>query len=253
MGKREFLELDARLGELKRRIQQQDLRALAVLQAELEVSWIYHDNALEGIVLSSQEITAALAGTPLPNDLGGALYGTVRAHKAAIDFINQLGPLQAKQVSKRGLITVSLLTQLHELLTPEVKQKGSSYRRRAPVHRVHHHRIAEPDKIPLRMRKLCESLDEISSSTHPLAQAAVAHFEFMAIYPLLQNNGKAARLLMNLLLLRAGYPPAIIPGGERQRYCKSLHAEDGHLADLITDALTNYSIAANQFFDRLTV
>ena len=253
MGEREFFELDARLGELQRRTLQQDSGALEALRAELEIGWIQHDNALEGIVLSRQEIQAALAGAPLPDDHGGALFSAVRNLKTALDFIQRLGQLHARQTSMRGLITVSLLTELHELLTPTDKPKGSSYRRKTSMHRVHHHAIAAADTIPHRLRQLCASLDELPNAAHPLAVAAVAHFELMTIYPWQNNSGKVARLLMNLLLLRTGYPPAIISGGERQRYYESLNAENDRLAGLITDSLTQYSIAAHRFFDKNTV
>lgn len=56
---------------------------------------------------------------------------------------------------------------------------------------------------------------------------------------------------MNLLLVRAGYPPAVIPGTERQPYCESLHAENGRLAGLLADALTRYCHFTERFFDEL--
>jgi len=251
MEERRFFDLDVRLSELSRRRQGEDPRLTAALEAELEVGWIYHDHALEGIVLSPQEIKDALAGKNVAEGRDSALYEGIRAHKAALDLIKELRRSQACQADKHGLITVQLLRHLHELVTPWDKQKGSPYRSGVPLHRAYHHALAGADQIPLRMRKLCESLDEVSTSLHPLVRVAGVHIELMAIYPWPQNNGKVARFLMNLLLLRAGYPPAVIPGVERQRYHESLYVENGRLAELIADALTSYCSSVNQFFDEL--
>lgn len=251
MEERRFFELDSRLDELAKRRQGEDPRITAALQAELEIGWIYHDNALDGIVLSREEIQAALSGRLLPDIREGALYEGIRDHKAAIDLVKTLGQSQVNKSPRRNLVTVPLLKQLHELLSPREKSQGSPYRKSHPVHRNYHHEIAPADTIPERLRKLCETLDEPPSFAHPLVRAAAAHFELMAIYPWPEENGKVARLLMNLLLLRDGYPPAVIPGTERQRYYESLRADNGRLIDLIAETVNSYCVSANQFLRKL--
>jgi Fic family protein len=73
----------------------------------------------------------------------------------------------------------------------------------------------------------------------------------MAIYPWTKNSGKVARLLMNLLLLRDGYPPSVIHSMERQRYYDSLRAENGQLSQLVNDALLNYVNTTLRFLEEL--
>ena len=180
------------------------------------------------------------------------MYEDIRNHKIAVDFVRDLAHQQAVVRKKQGLITVDLIKQIHELLTPEDKSKGNPYRKDNPLHRAYFHEIATPDKIPLRMRKLCEWLDdEESESLHPLTRAAGVHFRLMAIYPWTKNSGKVARLLMNLMLIREGYPPAVIHSIERQRYYDSLRLENGHLAALMLEALSNYVATASRFLDEL--
>ena len=60
----------------------------------------------------------------------------------------------------------------------------------------------------------------------PSKRAAHAHFWLVDIHPFVDGNGRAARLLMNLLLLQAGYPIAIIRNEDRAVYYTAL--EEGH-------------------------
>jgi Fic family protein len=252
MEETRFFELDAKLEALRARKTAEDSRALDAFAEKLDIGWIYHDNALEGVVLSYSEIKDAVDRKMISDVSLVSLYEDIRNHKVAVDFVRDQAQQQQPNRKKRGFITVDFIKQIHELLTPEDKSKGNPYRKDNPLHRAYFHEIASPDKIPLRMRKLCEWLDdEEVESMHPLTRAAGAHFRLMAIYPWTKNSGKVARLLMNLILMREGYPPAVIHSIERQRYYDSLRLENGHLAALMFEALSNYVATANRFLDEL--
>jgi Fic family protein len=57
---------------------------------------------------------------------------------------------------------------------------------------------------------------------HPVTSAADAHFKMVSIHPFVDGNGRSARLLMNMLLIQAGYPPAIIRKEDRGKYLNAL-------------------------------
>ena len=73
---------------------------------------------------------------------------------------------------------------------------------------------------------------------HVLRLAAKAHFHLLHIYPYPKHGGKVARLVMNLLLMSAGYPPAMIHSTERQRYYDALKTNENALAQIVKEALT---------------
>jgi Fic family protein len=72
---------------------------------------------------------------------------------------------------------------------------------------------------------------------------AKVHNEFERIHPFLDGNGRAGRLLLNLLLVRLGYPPAIVFKNERSRYLDAMRKADkgdyGPMGELIARAVTN--------------
>ncbi|MCP4717750.1 MAG: Fic family protein, partial [Deltaproteobacteria bacterium] len=71
-------------------------------------------------------------------------------------------------------------------------------------------------------------------TSHPVIQAALAHFEFVSIHPFVDGNGRTARLLMNLILIKNGYAPAIILKNDRKQYYAALEkANAGKVDDFI--------------------
>jgi hypothetical protein len=123
------------------------------------------------------------------------------------------------------------------------------YRKDTPVHRLYFHDIPSADKIPGEMKKLGEWLLEPETKKLPaLRLASRLHFKLMQIYPFPKHSGKHARLAMNLVLLRAGYPPAIIHSTERQRYYESLRGPATALHNIMLESLENAIESAIKLF-----
>lgn len=258
MEERRIDELDAKLLRLNLRRESEDAATAQAFQERLTIGWLLHDNALEGIVLSQAEIHHALSSDTSSDRAREAMYRGIRDHKAAIDLMIDLAHAQQQhqhqhQHPPAGAINVALLRHLYDVLTRENKKVGSPYRGDKLLHRIYTHDIVPADQIPPRLRKLCEALDGELQPHHPVVRAARVHFDFMSIYPWTQNNGKIARLLMNLLLLRDGYPPAVISGSNRRRYYESLRTSDETLTELIRETLLDYCRAATQFLDGLAL
>ena len=74
------------------------------------------------------------------------------------------------------------------------------------------------------------------SDLHPVEQAARLHSEFVKIHPFIDGNGRTSRLLMNLVLMQHGYPPAVLPVSKRLEYYNALdksHVDDDDLSDFM--------------------
>ncbi|SER79856.1 Fic family protein [Actinokineospora terrae] len=99
-----------------------------------------------------------------------------------------------------------------------------------------------PD-IDALMRTWVTKVDDLRTPPTPLPEAlAEAHNEFERIHPFLDGNGRTGRLVLNLLLGRLGYPPAIIFKRDRERYLLAMRKADqgefGPLGELIARSVT---------------
>src|SRR5207248_2700614 len=243
---KKFLTIDSKIETLRERRQRANASIVADFDEKLDISWIYHDNALEGVVLSYSELKAAIDKNIISDVTLIPMYEEIKNHKAAIEYIRT-------QSQKRKLtITLDTLRRLYEILAPEAVGKPSPYRKDNPLHRLYYHEIAPPDKISQRMKKLVEWIesDEFREE-HPVKRAARAHYRLLAIYPWTKNSGKVARLLMNLLLLRDGFPPVVIHSIERQRYYDVLRSESAGIVPLVLESLENGVETSTRFFEEL--
>jgi Fic family protein len=200
------------------------------------VEWTYNSNAIEGSSVTLQETRAILLdgitvnGKPLREHL------EVINHSHAIDFVEALA-------SKDEPISEVTIRQIHALILRTIDDENAGGYRRVNV-RIAGSTYVPPDValVPPLMRDfgLWLPSDE-AKRLHAVEYAAIAHFKLVDIHPFVDGNGRTARLLMNLLLIRAGYPPAVVRAAERVAYYNALEA--AHAGDprdfvaLIADAV----------------
>ncbi len=85
------------------------------------------------------------------------------------------------------------------------------------------------------MEQLVGWINDNIDVLHPCIVGAIAHYNMVRIHPFDDGNGRGARLLMNLILLRKRYLPAVIRAEERRAYINALKkADEGNLSDFIT-------------------
>src|SRR5215468_6948211 len=163
-----YLSLDSKVEYLREQRQRANAAIVAQFDEKFDQSWIYHDNALEGVVLSYHELKAAIDKKIISDVSLIPMYEEIKNHKAAIELVRQTARQWAAEAHaakksgkvRKNQITLDTLKLLHSMLTPEEKAKGNPYRKDNPLHRLYFHEIAQPDKITLRMKKLVEWLDE---------------------------------------------------------------------------------------------
>jgi hypothetical protein len=204
----------------------------------LEMSWIHHDSALEGVVYTFQELRAAMdpSSPVVPDSSLQPVCEEIRRHRQAIAYVRDLGE------RKRVPLNVDVVKKLFVILHPEEGDvKTVKYRKDIPQHRLYFHEYTAPDKIAYRVRQIMDWLNgpEAKKMKNPLRVGARVHYDLLRVFPFAQDSGKVARLLMNIILLRGGYPPAIVHSTERQRYYEALKGQLNVIIQLVNESISN--------------
>ena len=90
-------------------------------------------------------------------------------------------------------------------------------------------------QIPNLMTGWGDWLAHAENDLHPIALAAQAHHRLVAIHPFVDGNGRTARLVMNLILMRKGYPPTVIMRTNRRQYYSVLSQADTGKPDTLVN------------------
>jgi Fic family protein len=147
---------------------------------------------------------------------------------------------------------VDVVKRLYGILHPEEGDvKTVKYRKDIPQHRLYFHEYAPPDKIAYRLRQVVDWINdpETKRTRTAVRLAARAHYDILRIFPFPDDSGKVARLVMNLMLLRSGYPPAIIHSTERQRYYEALKGSSATMHAIVQDAIENSLASIERLLD----
>jgi Fic family protein len=242
-----FFDMDSQVTALRDRESRLPATFVEEFARRLEISWIYHDCALEGVVLSYSEIKAAIDKKIISDVSLIPSYEEIKAFKSTIEWSKE------QAANRKRPLNLETIRKIYSMLTPDEVVKGIPYRRDNPLHRLYYHEIAQPDKITMRMKKLGEWLEEDATKRmHPVERAARAHFKLMSIYPWTHNSGRVARVLSNLMLLRDGYVPAIVHSIDRQRYYEALRTEHAGIVPLYVEAVATSIETAVKFYDETT-
>lgn len=214
---------------------------------QLDLSTIYHDCALEGEVVTPEELDAAFDVRNVADAAHLQLYASLRFHRRAFDHARTLA---ADPDLEFGVDTFK---DFHRFFVEEAEDGGAGrYRKDIPLHRTYFHEIAEPAKISGGLRKIVAWLNDLEEEVelHPVTRAARFHLRFMKLFPYAKGTGKVGRTVMNMMLIRAGYLPAVIHGTERQRYYESLRHNGDELLELVIDSANASMDAAQKFLQR---
>lgn len=201
---------------------------LARLRRELVIEYTYDSNAIEGSTLTLRE-------TRLVIEDGVTVSGkSLREHLAASNHPEAIRFIEGLVEGGRGLDEVAIL-RLHELILKGIEEDAGNYR--VSGVRVAGATFSPPpskDIGPL-MLELVSWLKENPEELTPIELAAVFHHRFVRTHPFSEGNGRMARLLMNAVLMRHGYPFIVnITSREREKYLRTLSEADmGNLSAFV--------------------
>ena len=202
-----FSQIDRKKKELDSRRPLTEGEA-ARLNEEFLVEYTYNSNAIEGNTLTLRETDLVLRGLtidrkPLKDHMEAV------GHKEAFEFVREL-------VKDNVPISESVIKQIHYLVLADKKDDRGVYRR-IPVRIMGaQHEPVQPYLIEPKMEQLLNAYAE--SDEHIITKLARFHIEFEGIHPFIDGNGRTGRLLVNLELMKAGYPPIDIKFTDRIAY-----------------------------------
>ncbi|NNJ13051.1 Fic family protein [Chloroflexales bacterium ZM16-3] len=200
---------------------------LAKLADDLRVRLTYHSNAIEGNTLDLGETQLVIAhGVTIG---GHSLKEHMEAvnHAAAYDVVLDLAQRETE-------LDEAALLQLHALIMHDLVGEPGVYRRGAVFISGSEHRPPHHTQVPGLMADWFAWCMGDGRAYPPVIRATLAHEMLLAIHPFLDGNGRTARLVLSLQMMRAGYPVALLLQGWRLSYIHALEqAHHGRYSPLV--------------------
>ncbi|CAD6195156.1 unnamed protein product [Caenorhabditis auriculariae] len=238
---REALKLRARTGPLVSQIDKKLLRsvhdlrdkfvhlkhstALRRAMRETYFLYVYHTVAIEGNTLSLGQTRAILeSGMAIP---GKSIreHNEVLGMDAALRFLNH-----SLLASDADSITFDDILEMHRRVLGHADPVEAGRLRTTQVY-VGRFTPVAPQYVREQMFELVEWLNDPQTlEMDPVELAAIAHYKLVLVHPFTDGNGRTARLLLNLILMRSGFPPVILPVESRAEYYATLNV--ANLGDL---------------------
>ena len=194
--------------------------ALKSLKKKFEVEMTYNSNAIEGNRLSLKE-------TYLVLEKGMTIGGkSVREHLEATNHRDAILLLE-KIADKRAKITELDVLNLHAIVLDKIDPQNAGFYRREQVYITQSKHVPPKHKdVPKLMAAVISEINSTAEGAKAVESAVKVHFMIAWIHPFIDGNGRLARLLSNLRLMRAGFPPVVLQRKIRKTYYDALEKAD---------------------------
>ena len=212
---------------------------------KLRIDWTYNTTKIEGGPLTYRETAFFIRTGQTSKGRPLEAYMEYRGHLEALDYLDGL-------VRDKEGLSERVIKEFQSLLLRGVEQvdivneqgqkvkkplyTGSYKRENNHVVKLDGtiHQFCDHTQVPGEMERLIALYEENREQLHPVELASEIHHRLVAIHPFADGNGRVARLVMNLILMQAGYVPAIIRDEDREEYYTALEAADeGNIEPLL--------------------
>ena len=224
---------------------------LQTIQDKLKYIWTYDSNAIEGSTLTLGETIFFIQHGITAEGKNFKDYLDAKNHVEAIEYVYDL-------ITQKRPISAGVLHEINALLltgvssTKAIDQHGHATSKPAtpeefkklPNHVLQPdgsiHYYVDPLQVEPEIDALIDWIHSNIDRKHPAIVAALAHYNLVRIHPFDDGNGRGARLLMNIILIQKGYPPAIVKNEKRRKYIEAItKADRGDLNDFVEFIVTS--------------
>ena len=204
-------ELKARLDKyrpLKKEIVQN-------LREDLILRWTYNSNAIEGNTLTLNETKVALEGITVGGKSLREHFEAIN-HKDAILFVEELA-------QKNQELNEHDIKSIHSLILKNIdNENAGKYRQNNVIISGATHLASSSLEVASKMQEFISWYKNEAKNLHPIERASRVHVDFVGIHPFIDGNGRTSRLLMNLELIKDGFPAVVIEAKDRVAYYDAL-------------------------------
>ena len=195
---------------------------LKKIREHFQLEMTYNSNAIEGNTLTLRETALVLQegftvkGKTLKDHL------EAKNQKEALEFLYELIDFE-----KQNTFSEKLIREVHSLIVKESDAElAGKYRDGNVMITGADHNPPEAFQVKQEMNELIKWIDKNKTLFHPVELAALVHHKLVFIHPFWDGNGRAARIIMNIFIMQAGYPLTVILKNDRKRYYRVLSEAD---------------------------
>ncbi|MFA4982605.1 MAG: Fic family protein [Candidatus Micrarchaeia archaeon] len=227
IGSERLAKLDYIIGEFQKIVKNYPRIALEKREKDFTVRFTYNTNAIEGNTVSLLETAAMLEKKVVPEGKSLREVHEIFNTERALNFIKK----NPKDVSRR------LLLRLHKIMMANIDDEQAGKIRNYPVSiKGANWMPPSENEVEAKFGEFLAWYIKSRRNLHPIELAAIAHLKFIEVHPFGDGNGRVARLMTNLVLMRNGYPPINIKVKDTIPYVKELqYAQNTQKFDKLVD------------------